>query len=83
MKTLLKTLSLLAGTLVYVCTGFAALVYLFGVVIWMHAPVVPALLLTSAMSAPLLFLGWLLLRLGRSAEAGAKPQPWYPPRDGE
>ncbi|MEN3278472.1 MAG: hypothetical protein V7631_4262 [Massilia sp.] len=83
MKTLVKTLSRLAGTLVYVFTGFAALVYLFGVVIWMHAPVVPALLLTSAMSAPMLFLGWILLRLGRSADAGAQPQPWYPPRHRE
>jgi hypothetical protein len=76
MKKILKTLSWLAGILLSVVTAFAAVIYLFGVVIWMHAPVVPALLLTLAMASPFFALAWFLRRLGRS-----RTQPWYPPQD--
>jgi hypothetical protein len=67
MERTLRTLSWLAGILLTVVTVLAALVYLFGVVIWMHAPVVPALLLTTAMAFPCLALTWILRQLGRSS----------------
>jgi len=67
MKKNLEKLSWIAGVLLNVVTAFAALIYLFGVVVWMHAPVVSALLLTVAMALPFLGLAWILLRLGRSS----------------
>ena len=62
----------IAGVLLIVITTFAALIYLFGAVVWMHAPVIPLLLLTLAMAVPFLGLAWFLLRLGRSFY---RPQP--------
>jgi hypothetical protein len=67
MEKTLKTLSWLAGILLSVVTVYAAVTDLFGVVIWMHAPVVPALLLTMAMALPFLALAWILRWLGRSS----------------
>lgn len=67
MEKALKTLSWLAGILLSVVTVLAAVIYRFGVVIWMYAPVVPALLLTTAMALPFLALAWILRRLGRSS----------------
>jgi len=83
MKKILQKLSWAAGTLLNLVTGFAAVIYLFGVVIWMHAPAVAALLLTLAMTLPLFGIGWVLRRLGRSANQRTKPQPWYPPQNKE
>jgi hypothetical protein len=81
MKQTLKTLSSLAGILLHVVTVLAAVIYLFGVVIWMHAPVVPALLLTMGMALPFLALAWILNRLGRSSSQRLRTKPWYPPQD--
>jgi hypothetical protein len=67
MKKILGILSWVAGTLLNVATGFFGVIYLFGVVIWMHAPVVPALLVTLAMTLPLFGLAWVFRRLGRSS----------------
>jgi Kef-type K+ transport system membrane component KefB len=81
MKKILKTLSWSAGVLLSVVTAFAAVIYLFGVVIWMHAPVVPALLFTLAMALPFFVLSWILRRLGRSSSQRTRTQPWYPSQD--
>jgi hypothetical protein len=80
MRKILGKLSWVAGTLLNVVTGFVAVIYLFGVVIWMHAPTVPALLLTLAMTLPLFGLAWVLRRLGRSSYQRSRTQPWYPPQ---
>jgi hypothetical protein len=80
MKKILKTLSWLAGILLSVMTVLAAVIYLFGAVIWMHAPVVPAVLLTLAMASPFFALAWVLRRLGRSTFQRSRIQPWYPPQ---
>lgn len=62
----------IAGVLLIVITTFAALIYLFGAVVWMHAPVIPLLLFTLALAAPFLGLAWFILRIGRSFY---RPQP--------
>jgi len=81
MKKILKTLSWLAGILLSVMTVLAAVIYLFGAVIWMHAPVVPAVLLTLMMVLPFFALAWVLRQLGRSTFERSRTQPWYPPQD--
>jgi hypothetical protein len=78
MKKILKTLTWLASILLSLVTVFAAVIYLFGVVIWMHAPVVPALFLTLAMALPFFALAWILRWLGRSSSQRSRTQPWYP-----
>jgi hypothetical protein len=75
MRKIFATFSWAAGTLLKFLTGFAAVIYLFGVVIWMHAPAVPALLLTLAMTLPFFGLAWVLRRLGRSSSQRARKQP--------
>lgn len=67
MRRILGTLSWVAGILLNVVTGFAAVIYLFGVVIWMHAPIASALLLTVVMTLPFFGLAWVLRRLSRSS----------------
>jgi hypothetical protein len=69
MKRFFGKLSWIAGVLLNVVTAFGAIIYLFGVVVWMHAPAVPALLLTLAMALPFFGLAWVLRRLGRSSFA--------------
>ena len=84
MKKILKTLSWFAGILLSVMTVLAAVIYLFGAVMWMHAPVVPAVpavLLTLAMALPFFALAWVLRRLGRSTFQRSRTPPWYPPQD--
>jgi hypothetical protein len=58
MRKLFQTLSWVAGTLLNLLTGFTAVIYLFGGVVWMHAPAVPALLLTLAMTLPCFGVAW-------------------------
>ncbi|WP_072780385.1 hypothetical protein [Duganella sacchari] len=65
MKKIAKKLSLLAGHLLNVVIALVAVVYLFGAVVWMHAPPIPALLLTLAMTLPLLGIAWVFLKLGK------------------
>lgn len=65
MKKIAKKLSLLAGHLLNVGIAFVAVVYLFGAVVWVHAPLIPALLLTLAMALPFLGIAWVLLKLGK------------------
>lgn len=81
MKKILKTLSWLASILLSAMTVLAAVIYLFGIVIWMHAPVVPALLLTLAMALPFLALAWILCRLGRLSSQHSRTRPWYSLQD--
>lgn len=73
MEDIAKNLSLVAGVLLSVVITFIAIVYLFGVVIWMHAPAIPALLFTLVMASPFFLLAWILLKLGRSSH-GYKTQ---------
>lgn len=56
----------IAGVLLIVITTFAALIYLFGAVVWMHAPAILLLLFTLALAAPFLGFAWFILRIGRS-----------------
>jgi len=65
MKKIAKKLSLLAGHLLNVVIVFVAVVYLFGAVVWIHAPLIPALLLTLAMALPFLGIAWVFLKLGK------------------
>lgn len=83
MKKILGKLSWIAGTLLNAVTVVLMVIYLFGVLVWMHAPLIPALLLTLAMALPPFGLAWLLRRWGRFAFPRARPQPWYPPKNSE
>jgi hypothetical protein len=83
MKKILGTLSSVTGILLNVVTAFAALIYLFGVVIWMHAPIGYALLLTLAMTLPFFGLAWILRWLGRSLSNAREHNPGIPPEDKE
>jgi Kef-type K+ transport system membrane component KefB len=83
MKKIFEKLSWIAGTLLNVVTVVFAVIYLWGVVVWMHAPTVPALLLTLAMTLPFFGLAWVLRRLGQSSYQRLRPQPWYPPQSKE
>ena len=65
MKKIAKKLSLLAGHLLNVVIALVAVVYLFGALIWMHAPLIPALLITLAMALPFLGIAWVFLKLGK------------------
>jgi len=68
MKKIAKKLSLLAGHLLNVVIAFVAVLYLFGAVVWMHAPLIPALLLTLAMALPFLGIAWIFLKLGQGVK---------------
>jgi hypothetical protein len=81
MRKIFETLSWVAGTLLNIVTGFVAFLYLFGVVIWMHAPAVPALLLTLAMTLPFFGLAWLLRRPGRASSQRSRATSWHPRPD--
>jgi hypothetical protein len=65
MKKIAKKLSLLAGHLLNVVIALVAGIYLFGAVVWMHAPLIPALLLTLVMALPFLGIAWVFLKLGK------------------
>lgn len=65
MKKAIGTLLWLGGHIVNGLTLFAAVVYLFGTVVWMHAPLAGALLAGAPMLLPPLVLAWLCRRLGR------------------
>jgi len=73
MKKTVARLVSIAGTVVYGITGLIAVVYLFGAVVWMHAPPIAALLVTLVMMTPLLILSWILRRAGRPSPR----QAWY------
>lgn len=65
MKKTVGLLLWLAGYVVNVLTVFAAIVYLFGVVAWMHAPLLGALGMTAAMAVLPLTLAWACRTAGK------------------
>jgi hypothetical protein len=68
----------LAGHVINVLTLFAAVVYLFGVVVWMHAPLPGALGVTAAMAVLPLALAWACRTAGkrlRGTLPAAVPSP--------
>ena len=65
MKNAIGLLLWLAGHVVNVLTLLAAIVYLFGVVAWMHAPLLDALGVTAAMALLPLGLAWLYRLIGK------------------
>lgn len=64
-----------AGTVLYLLAALIALVYLPGVVLFLGAPPLAALLMTLLMAAPPLIVGAILRRAGRGAPR--PPRPWY------
>ena len=77
MKKLLG--NLLYGTGVALSLGAALLaaVVLFGTVLWMHAPLGSALLVSFVLALPVLALAWLFRRTGRSMHDGQRRRPWF------
>jgi hypothetical protein len=68
----------LAGHVINVLTLCAAVVYLFGVVVWMHAPLLGALGVTAAMAVLPLALAWACRMVGkrlRGTLPAATPSP--------
>jgi len=77
MRSLLGLLLFGAGTLLNCATAFCASLYLFAMVIWMHAAVLVAIPVTLLMTAPFLAIGWLLRHAGRKLNPKLGPRPWY------
>lgn len=75
MKRFFLLLSSIAGAALYAIAALIALVYLPGVVLFIGAPLFAALFMTLLMMAPLLIVGWILMRAGRPAPR--VPRPWY------
>ena len=78
MKNALGLLLWLAGHVVNVLTLCAAVVYLFGVVVWMHAPLLAALGMTAAVAVLPLALAWACRTVGkrlRGTLPAAAPSP--------
>jgi hypothetical protein len=78
MKKAIGYLLWLAGHIVNVLVLWAAIVYLFGAVVWMHAPLPGALRVTAAMALLPLALAWLCRTAGkylRGNLAAAAPSP--------
>jgi len=59
------TLLWAAGHAINICTLLAAVVYLFGTVVWMHAPLFAVLATAAPMALLPLGLAWLCRRIGR------------------
>lgn len=75
MKSAIGRLLWAAGHVVNALAWFALAVYLFGTVVWMHAPL-PGVLLTAApMALPALGLAWLCRRAGRRLRDDAPVLP--------
>jgi hypothetical protein len=66
------------GHVGYALTLLCALVYLFGSVVWMHAPVLAALQVTVMMALVPLGLAWLCRRIGRRLRASTPAAPSSP-----
>jgi hypothetical protein len=65
MKKTIGVLLWSAGHIINGLTLFAAIVYLFGTVVWMHAPLLGVILAVAPMALPPLGLAWLCRRVGR------------------
>ena len=65
MKKAIGILLWLAGHIVNGLALFSAIVYLFGTVLWMHAPLAGVLLTGAPMLLPPLVLAWRCRRVGR------------------
>lgn len=66
------TLLLAVGEILRAFTLLAVIVYLFGTVLWMHAPLLGVLMVTAPMALVPLGLAWLCRRLGRRLR-GSRP----------
>jgi hypothetical protein len=64
MKRTIGILLWLAGHAIKLLVLLAAAVHLFGAVIWMHAPLLGALVTGMPMALPALGLAWLCSRFG-------------------
>lgn len=65
MKKPIGTLFRAAGHVINVCTLLALVVYLFGTVVWMHAPLFGVLASAAPVALLPLALAWLCRRIGR------------------
>ena len=65
MKRTIGILLWLTGHAINLLVLLAAAVYLFGAVIWMHAPLLGALVAGAPMALPALGLAWLCTRFGK------------------
>jgi hypothetical protein len=80
MKRILGTLLWTAGHIINVLTLFAVIVYLFGSVVWMHAPLMGVLLAAAPLALLALGLAWLCRRIGRGLREDAPVLPSSPAR---
>jgi hypothetical protein len=74
-KKAIGTLLWLAGHIINGLTLFSALIYLFGTVVWMHAPLVGVLLTGAPMALLPLGLAWLCRRIGLRLRDGTPVLP--------
>lgn len=65
------------GMLLSCATAFFASLYLFAMVIWMHAPALAAIPVTIIIALPVLAVGWLLRHAGRKLNPTLRPRPLY------
>jgi hypothetical protein len=75
MKKAIGTLLWLAGHIINVLTLFSAVVYLFGTVVWMHAPLVGVVLTGAPMALLPLGVAWLCRRVGLRLRDGRPVLP--------
>jgi hypothetical protein len=75
MKKAIGTLLWLAGHIVNGVALFTAVIYLFGTVVWMHAPLAGVLLAGAPMLLPPLVLAWLCRGAGRRLRDGLPVLP--------
>jgi nitrate reductase NapE component len=82
LRTVVAGLLLSAGHLLNAITLLAAIVYAFGCIVWMHAPVVDVVRLTATVALPLIGIAWLCrkaahrLRRGPVAAAPSPVKTW-------
>jgi hypothetical protein len=61
-----KLVALLFGAGLATATVLGVVGYVVFMIMWMHAPAIQVLLLSSALAAPLLLLAWGAMRIGGS-----------------
>ncbi|MGJ7913897.1 hypothetical protein ACI48D_00265 [Massilia sp. LXY-6] len=70
------TLLRCSGRLLYLITILAGGVYALSCIVWLRAPVLSVLLLSTLMALPFLGLAWLLERIGERMSK-RKKLPWF------
>jgi hypothetical protein len=77
-KKAIGTLLWFAGHIINVLALFAAVVYLFGTVVWMHAPLFGVLQVGAPMALLPLVLAWLCRRIGKRLRDNSPALPASP-----